>query len=683
MTASDSGEPAGESELSVSRWHGNLELVEHDRIEGWARDLDRPDVKLLLRIFDNGVPIADVLAERFREDLLAAGIGAGEHAFSIDLPQPLARSQRHIVEVRRADDGQVLPGSPRILEAEFDIPLVPTTDIVPATWRGNLDLVSREYIEGWAWDPRTPDTPMSLEVLDNGEVIAKVLANRYRQDLEAAGIGRGRHGFSLTIPGGLSPLKRHVIRVIADSDGCEMPASPVVIAASSGFDAPLQAAINDVIEGMVSTDERSSALQFFADQIERLLQQNANAEAGREARMIRKQLARRWGKVAFGDAGAQSPALAAAAAKRALIIDERVPAAERDAGSNAILSHMRALSSLGYDMSFVAAAGMTPDEAANAALGARGIHCCHLPYYASVEEVLLRQTDCFDLIYLHRAPNASKYLALARHYHRRARIVYSVADLHFLRLARQAKIEARPELATLSARLRQVELLAAASANVVITHSDVEAQLLRQSVRGCNVHVVPWTVPLRPSPAPWRERRGVAFIGHFDHAPNTDAARFLVEQIMPRVWRTDPDMPCMLIGSGSKSALEGLQSPHVEVIGHVPQLGPIFDRVRVTAAPLRFGAGVKGKVLESFAAGIPCIMSPIAAEGIPLPDVLKAQVATDADAFAAQILRLHAEPDTAAAAAEAGVELIRGHYSDAVVVASLKAVVEGRRINTA
>jgi hypothetical protein len=679
MTASESGERASDGELIVSRWHGNLEMVEHDRIQGWARDLERPEVKLLLRAFDNGVPIADVLAERFRDDLLAAGIGAGDHAFSIDLPQPLPRSQRHIIEVRRADDGQVLPGSPRILEAEVDLPMVDVADIVPATWRGNLELVSREHIEGWAWDPRTPDTPMSLTVLDNGEVIAKVLANRYRKDLEAAGIGSGRHAFTLTIPGGLSPLKRHVIRLIGDSDGCEMPSSPVVIAASSGFDGALQAAIGEAIAGMASADERSAALQFFADQIERVLQQNADAEAGREARQMRKQLARRWGKVAFGDARAQSPALAAAAARRALVIDERVPAAERDAGSSAILSHMRALGSLGYEISFVAAAGMMPDEQASAALEARGIHYCHAPYYASVEEVLQRQGDCFDLIYLHRGPNASKYLALARHYHRRAHIVYSVADLQFLRLARQARIEARPELANLSARMRQAELLAAATANVVITHSDVEAELLRQSVKGCNVHVVPWAVPLRPSSAPWQQRRGVAFIGHFDHAPNIDAARFLVEQIMPRVWRAEPDMPCMLIGGDSSSALGGLERPQVEVLGHVPQPGPIFDRVRVMAAPLRFGAGVKVNVLDSFAAAVPCIMSPIAAEGIPLPDILKAQVANDADAFAVQILRLHAEPEAAWAAAKAGVELIREHYSDAVVVALLKAVVEGRR----
>src|ERR1700691_1932279 len=175
--------------MASSRWHGNLDVAEHNRIGGWARDLDQPDSRLLLRIFDNGIAIADVLASLYREDLQTAGIGTGEHAFRLDLPLPLARGQRHVIEVRRADDGRLLHGSPQVLEAELEIPLLPVTETIAAPWRGHLDSVSRERIEGWAYDPRDPTTPMALVVVDNGEVIAKVLANRYRKDLEAAGIG--------------------------------------------------------------------------------------------------------------------------------------------------------------------------------------------------------------------------------------------------------------------------------------------------------------------------------------------------------------------------------------------------------------------------------------------------------------------------------------------------------------
>ena len=129
-------------------------------------------------------------------------------------------------------------------------------------------------------------------------------------------------------------------------------------------------------------------------------------------------------------------------------------------------------------------------------------------------------------------------------------------------------------------------------------------------------NVVPWAVAAHPVRTPWAERQGVAFIGHFAHAPNPDAARFLVREVMPRVWRAHPEVRCVLAGSAAGAAIGQLAGPRVEFLGQVPELGSVFERVRLTVAPLRFGAGVSGNVLESLAAGVPCVMSPVAAEGI-------------------------------------------------------------------
>lgn len=668
--------PAGAHEPP---WRGRLDRVEHERMGGWALDLDSPAQPLLLRVFDNGIPIADVSAELYREDLKEAGIGTGHHAFFLQLPRGLPRTQRHVIEVRRADDGRPLPGSPQVLEAQLDASALPVGSPPRAQWRGHLDVVTRGRIEGWAFDPETPEVPLPLVIFNNGELIARVLANRYRPDLESAGLGNGRHGFSYTIPGGLAPTRRHVIQVLGESDHCEMPTSPAVIEPGAGLDADLESALAGAIGGLASADERENALNFLAGQMERVLKQNADADGRREARLIRRQLARRWGKVAFGDEAAQGDVLSAAATRRALVVDDLVPALERDAGSNAIVSHMRALRALGYEVSFVAAATLGTDKEAGAPLAELGIHHCRAPFYASVEEILRRQSECFDLIYLHRLSNAMRYLALARDYGGRANVLYSVADLHFLRLSRQAQAQGRPELGALSARIRQSELTAAAGANVVITHSEVEAALLRKVIRNVNVHVVPWALPARPTQVPWRERQGVAFIGHFSHAPNPDAARYLVQQIMPRVWRTHPHIHCLVAGSAAGPAIEQLRGPRVEILGHVPQLATLLDRVRLTVAPLRFGAGVKGKVLESFAAGVPCVMTPNAAEGIPLPAVLMHAVAQGPERLAAQIIRLHEEEGEAEAAARAGSELIGQTYSEAMVSERLRAAAEGRR----
>jgi glycosyltransferase involved in cell wall biosynthesis len=654
-----------------SRWRGHLDLVRRDRIAGWALDEANPDRPVMLRILDNGVPIGEVRAEEYRKDLQEAGIAEGRCAFAFSVPGGLAPEIRHLIEVRRADDGRVLHGSPFILEASNPAALIRAAE--PAAWRGFLDSVSRERIEGWAFDARAPNKPVALVILDNGEAIARVLANRKRKDLASAGMGDGRHGFSLIIPGGLSPLTRHVIQVLGEADGCEMPKSPVVIEPAAAFDSALEHAVSAAAAAAATPAQRERVLAFLAQQTERVLQHGADVDSSREARLIRRQLERRWGRAAE-----TSDTAGAAALRRALVVDELLPAASRDAGSMAILSHMRALQSLGYEVSFVAAEELSPRAEASAALESQGFRCCHLPYYASVEEVLRRQRDCFEVIYLHRASNAAKYLGLARQYGGRARILYSVADLHHVRLARQAKIEKRAELLAQSRRLRLIECTAALMADAVITHSAAEADWLRRSLRGCNVHVVPWEVPLRPTAKPWSERRGVALIGNFLHTPNVDAARVLSEQVMPRVWQQDSSIECLLVGSGMSEQITRLAKPGIIAVGQVQDLGEIFDRVRLTVAPLRYGAGVKGKVLESLAAGVPCVMSPIAAEGIALPVILRGTIGADVHAIAAQILRLHSDQAAAEAAAQTGLNFIRETYAEERVVVGLKSAIEGR-----
>ena len=139
---------------------------------------------------------------------------------------------------------------------------------------------------------------------------------------------------------------------------------------------------------------------------------------------------------------------------------------------------------------FVAANAFPDAEAGSEAIQAMDVAVLSGPYYASVEEVLRRHRHMFDLVYIHRVSNCSKYMALVRHYVPKARIVYSVADLHHLRLERQAAVERRPELMELSRRVRFTEFVAARLADIVLTHSTKEAELLQAAVPGVNVHVL-------------------------------------------------------------------------------------------------------------------------------------------------------------------------------------------------
>jgi glycosyltransferase involved in cell wall biosynthesis len=658
---------------TVRPWRGQLDRVDREHIEGWAQDTDEPDRPVRLRFLDNGTPIGELLADTYREDLEAASIGDGRHSFLFEVPGGLEPQRRHLVEVLRADDGRALPGSPVVVEAAASA-MPAMQQALPATWQGNVDLLTRHRIEGWAFDRESPEKPVALVFLDNGEALVRTLANRYRRDLEDAGLGDGRHSFSVIIPGGLSPLIRHLIQVVGEADGCALPGSPFTLEAATGFDPALEHAVSAAVAAVALPEERERALAFLAAQTEKLLQDQAEAVSGHEARLLQRQLVRRG----INPEGLQ-PESSAATKLRALVVDDLLPTSGRDAGSMAILSHMRALQELGYEVSFIAAEQLSPPPGASAELSALGIDCWQSPFYASVEEVLRRQPESFDVIYLHRISNASKYLALARRYSPKARILYSVADLHHIRLARQAKLEEEPRLLAESRRVRAAEFIAASAANAVITHSTMEATWLRQSVPGANVHVVPWALPLQPGTRPWHERSGIAFIGSFYHAPNVDAARLLAQHIMPQVLRADPSIQCLLVGSNMPASLRRLAAPGVVPMGHVEDLHSIYERVRVVVAPLRYGAGVKGKVLESFAAGVPCVMSPIAAEGIELPPTLARLIGANAAQIAAHLVRVHGNQSEFEAVSAAGLAFIRASYSEESVLAALRLVIEGRR----
>lgn len=573
------GLPYATEERKVGALRGAVDRVRPELVGGWAQDVDNPEVPVCLDIIAGGQQIGQVLANRYRDDLADGGFGSGRHGFEFVLPSGLGVSPGSI-SVRRSLDGVALP--------------LWTPPERSGTLRGCLEQASRTQIRGWAHDDAQPGAPLTLLILDNDVLVARVLANRYRTDLAAASIGDGMHGFQLDFAEPLSGDHR-IIRVCREADGVELERSPVVLEPISG--------------------------------------------------------------------------------PGALVIDDRWPQPGRDAGSTAILSHIRSLQRLGYRVTFAAALEFSNVTANRSPLESIGVACCSSPDYASVEEILQRKADEFDVVYLHRISNAAKYGELVRYYLPNARLIYSVADLHHLRLGRQASIEDHPGLLGIAYRLRLQEFTAASLADRVITHSSEEAKILQAQVGTAKVDVVRWTAPVAATTVPFSRRRGMAFIGGFDHAPNVDAARWLIAEIMPLIRQSDPDIECLLVGSGLSEALRRSCGEGIRCVGPVEDLGAIFDRVRLTVAPLTYGAGIKGKVVDSFAAGVPCVCTPIAAEGMDLPAILKDCIADDAKAIAEAILRLHHNQKANDECRRAGLQYIGMMFSEQKLDGAIREII--------
>jgi glycosyltransferase involved in cell wall biosynthesis len=521
---------------------------------------------------------------------------------------------------------------------------------------GSLDDASHSLINGWAYDPTQPGVPVWLEVLVDDGVVGRVLANLHRPDLEQTGKGDGHHGFALWLQHGLSPVAPHVVRVRRVGDGCELPGSPRLLEARDGATLMHGADLLPAVQAAAHATRDVAAL----DDLLWLLQGGID-----RVRQIRaeRQLAQGTN---LGEPGAL---LLRANAKpkrlrRALVIDDRLPDPARDAGSNAVLGHVRALIALGYQVEFAATQQMAGNaDALRPPHGLDVVQWHRPPAVSSVEEVLRRNAGAYELIYLHRLSNAFAYAGLVRLWCPRAHVLYSVADLHHARLARQARVLAQPKLMAQARAVKQVEFFAIRAADAVITHSPAEAEYLAREAPGARVHVVGWPVEVVPCNVLFARRSGIAFIGSAAHDPNRDAVQWLIDEIMPRVWERSPTIMCEIVGADWPAVFPDPLDHRIWLVGAVPELSTVFDRVRLTVAPLRFGAGIKGKVLESFAAGVPCVLTPIAGEGLALTPPLRHIVGEDPDEIACLISRLHEDPDLNARAAAAGVDLIGKHFS--------------------
>jgi len=142
---------------------------------------------------------------------------------------------------------------------------------------------------------------------------------------------------------------------------------------------------------------------------------------------------------------------------------------------------------------------------------------------------------------------------------------------------------------------------------------------------------------------------------------------------MPLIWAEQPGLPCVLIGTMPPALVQELAGPMVQGLGHVPDLAAELGRLRLTVAPLRFRAGVKGKVLDSLTARTPCVTTRVAADSIGLPPVLQALISDDPAGLAVRIIRQHRGDSAHRAAVRAGVTVVRRFHSDAGVKAALSA----------
>lgn len=132
----------------------------------------------------------------------------------------------------------------------------------------------------------------------------------------------------------------------------------------------------------------------------------------------------------------------------------------------------------------------------------------------------------------------------------------------------------------------------------------------------------------------------VVFCGNMQYRPNIDASHFLVDEVMPIVWRTHPEARVLLAGATPKLSVRQLESSRVTVSGSVDDIRPCYASASVFVAPMRIGSGLQNKLLEAMAMGIPSVTTPLANASLQAEDGKHLLIGDDASSLAAAIVRL-------------------------------------------
>lgn len=327
---------------------------------------------------------------------------------------------------------------------------------------------------------------------------------------------------------------------------------------------------------------------------------------------------------------------------RLLVLEMTTPTPDQDAGSLYMFNILMALVQLGYDVSFIAVDNLQFMPEYSSALERLGVRVLVHPHLSSVAEHLEVEGSSYDGLLLARPEVAERCLEAIKRHAPHARLMYYTHDLHHLRMERQRALDPSSvsEAAMAAMRALEKEIVDVVDGVLYLSETEQREAETRLEPRGRG-YVLPPVVESEPGPKGFAQRSGVVFIGGFGHPPNTDAVLWFVSEVMPLLRAAGAGISFHVVGSNPPQEVIDLAGPDVEIHGYLADLEPFLGDRRLAVAPLRYGAGVKGKMLTAMAAGLPIVATTIAAEGLALRHGITFLKGDDAGALAAAVLELY------------------------------------------
>lgn len=354
-----------------------------------------------------------------------------------------------------------------------------------------------------------------------------------------------------------------------------------------------------------------------------------------------------------------------------LIIDSGVPTPDRDSGSLRTSKLLEIFKEADFRVTF-AAINLAYLRPYTNRLQASGVEVLYRPFVRTIESHLREVGQRYSVILLSHPETGEAYMDLVRALCPAATVVYDSHDLRYVREEREATLYHSAGLKRSAARRKRAELEIMRQSDITWVVSAVEQELLKNELADLRVEVVSNILEPHEVVRGFDGRKDLLFLGNYRHPPNVDAAQHLVADLFPLIRTRLPGVRLFIVGSHAGDNITALATDDIIVTGYVEDLEPYFSQCRVFVAPLRYGAGVKGKLNMSMSYGLPIVGSTVAVEGMDLDDGRDVMVADEPSTFADKVAQVYQDPDLWQRLSTAAMGVLQNSYSRAVPKAAIE-----------
>ena len=258
----------------------------------------------------------------------------------------------------------------------------------------------------------------------------------------------------------------------------------------------------------------------------------------------------------------------------------------------------------------------------------------------------------------------------------KAKFIFDTVDVHFVRLEREYELTGDKFFEKDSRRFKRIETILAKASDQVWCVTETDKENLREVAPEARIEIVPNIHQLETRGKSFAARRDLFFIGNFFHRPNLDAVFYFLEEIFPLVEKRIPEARFRIVGNGAPPEILTLNSERILVEGFVPNVAPIFESCRVFVAPLRYGAGMKGKIGQALSFGLPTVTTSVGAEGMNLIDGQEALIHDEPQEFADAVVRLYESATLWQMLSDNGFRFIEENFSPGVIDERIREAME-------